>query len=144
MDLPIGSIVMFTGNGMSVGWYVCDGGTYAGIVTPNLVGAFPKGVPAAGTLGVTGGATTHVHTNSNTGYADHGHAATSANTGGFDGNPVSDIWAGGSDAGVNTHTHPISEGAVSGQASHAHTVPNTDAASSLPPNISLRYFMRCE
>lgn len=142
MDLPIGSIVLFKNSTLPAGWYDCDGGTYGGVVTPNLIGAFPKGVPAAGTLGTTGGAATHVHTNSDTGNATHGHGAQSVNSGGS-GNAVGNISSSASN-GVNAHVHSISEGAVSSLASHAHTVPDTDAASSLPPNISLRYIMRCE
>jgi hypothetical protein len=39
------SIEIFIGDPstLSAGWYLCDGGTYNGIVTPNLEGTFPQG-----------------------------------------------------------------------------------------------------
>lgn len=142
-DLPIGSIIMFDGATLPAGWFDCDGSTHGGIETPNLIGKFPMGVPSGGTLGAFGGAATHVHTNLDTGYQTHGHAATSANTGVSSGS-VGGIWAGSSYYGLAEHQHTVSIGAVSESTSHKHTVPDTVEASSLPPNISLRYIMRCE
>ena len=143
-DLPIGSIVMFDGVTPPVGWYDCDGSTHSGITTPNLVGRFVKGVPVAGTLGTTGGSTTHIHTNLDTGYQTHGHAATSGNSGMDSGTSVYDIWQGSTYSGVETHQHLVSASAVSNQFSHTHTVPNTSTGSSMPYHIRLRFIMRCE
>ncbi len=143
-DLPIGSIVMFDGVTPPVGWYDCDGATHSGVVTPNLIGRFPKGVPSGGTLGATGGSSTHVHSNSDTGDQTHGHAATSANSGGADGTTVSGIWAGSTYSGVDAHQHLLSIAALTNQNSHKHTTPNTADGSSMPPYIRLRYIMRCE
>lgn len=143
-DLPIGSIVMFDGVTPPVGWYDCDGSTHSGVVTPNLIGAFPKGVPSGGTLGATGGSDTHSHTNSDTGYQTHGHTATSANSGAAVGSSIGNIWDGSTHSGVKEHQHLLSISALSSQDSHKHTVPNTDSGSSMPPYIRLRYIMRCE
>lgn len=142
-DLPIGSIIMFDGSTLPAGWFDCDGSTHGGIETPNLIGKFPMGVPSGGTLGAVGGASTHDHANLDTGLQTHGHAATNANTGTSSGS-VGGIWGGTSYYGLAAHQHAVSIGAVSEQASHKHTMPNTDSASLLPPNISLRYIMRCE
>jgi hypothetical protein len=143
-ELPIGSIIMFDGVTPPVGWYDCDGGSYAGVQTPNLVGAFPLGVPASGgSLGAAGGASTHTHTNLSTGNATHGHAAASGNSGSASGQAVNNIWSGAA-TGLAGHNHLLSVGAVTGAESHNHTVPNTDAATSMPPYIRLRYIMRCE
>lgn len=145
MELPIGSIILFDGSLLPFGWYDCNGTTHNGIVTPNLVGAFPKGVPAGGSLGMTGGALTHSHTNQDTAAETHGHGAKSAASGSPSGGDISGIKnATGSNPVVGSHTHTITINAVSNQASHAHTVPTTEPASSLPPNITLRYIMRCE
>ena len=75
-DLPVGSIVMFDGVTPPTGWYNCDGSTHSGIVTPNLIGRFPKGVPSGGTLGETGGSDTHDHSNLDTGHTRRKPAAT--------------------------------------------------------------------
>ena len=143
-DLPIGSIVMFDGVTPPTGWYDCDGSSHAGVTTPNLLNRFPKGVPSGGTLGATGGSSTHVHSNSDTGDQTHGHAATSANSGGADGTTVSGIWAGSTYSGVGGHQHLLSIAALVNQLIHRHTAPNTDSGSSMPPYIRLRYIMRCE
>lgn len=144
-ELPIGSIIMFDGATPPVGWYDCDGNTYAGVQTPNLVGSFPLGVPASGgSLGATGGASTHVHTNVNTGSNTHGHAGTSANSGNRNAQ-IDGLWESANTYDtVDNHNHLISMTAITGAESHAHTVPNTDAATSMPPYIRLRYIMRCE
>ena len=143
-DLPIGSIVMFSGTTPPVGWYDCDGSTHSGVVTPNLIGRFPKGVPSGGTLGATGGSSTHTHTNLDTGLQTHGHAQVSGTTVTASGTTVSEIWGGGTTSGVGSHTHPITIAALTNQNSHKHTTPNTAAGSSMPPYIRLRYIMRCE
>jgi microcystin-dependent protein len=144
VDLPIGSIVMFDGVTPPAGWYDCDGYTRNGITTPNLIGAFPMGVPiSGGSLGATGGSTTHIHTNLASGNATHGHGAVSGNSGVSSGSRVGNIWA-GSSYGLDYHQHLVSVAAVSSQETHNHTVPNTDSGSSLPPYIRLRYIMRCE
>lgn len=143
-ELPIGSIIMFDGSSLPVGWYDCDGGSYAGVQTPNLVGAFPLGVLASGgSLGATGGASTHTHTNLATGNATHGHNAASGNSGSASGTTIAKIWDGAA-IGLAGHNHLLSVGAVSNAESHSHTMPNTDAATSMPPYIRLRYIMRCE
>ena len=143
-DLPVGSIVMFDGVTPPTGWYNCDGSTHSGIVTPNLIGRFPKGVPSGGTLGEVGGSDTHVHSNLDTGYATHGHGATSGNSGGASGEVVDSVWGGSTYSGVDEHQHLLSVAALSNQNSHKHTTPNTAAGSSMPPYIRLRYIMRCE
>ena len=141
-DMPIGSIVMFDGTTLPAGWYDCDGSTHGGVQTPNLIDKFPRGVPAGGSLGAAGGSPTHVHANVSSGSATHGHPESSSSAG-ASGSPVSNIWS-GSTYGLYTHNHLVTIAAITGAQSHSHTMPNTDVASSLPPNISLRYIMRCE
>lgn len=142
--LPIGSIVMFDGVTPPVGWYDCDGSSHSGVTTPNLIGKFPKGVPAGGTLGETGGSSTHVHSNADSGSQTHGHAQISGNSPGAVGDTVSGVWVGSTYSGVEGHQHLLTIAALTNQDEHEHTMPNTDAGSSLPPYIRLRYIMRCE
>lgn len=143
-DLPVGSIIMFNGTTPPIGWYDCDGASHGGITTPNLIGRFPKGVPSGGTLGATGGSSTHTHSNLVTGYATHGHAAVNGTSTAASGTSVNEIWAGTTYSGVGAHQHTLSISALSSQNSHQHTVPDTNSGSSLPPYIRLRYIMRCE
>lgn len=144
-DLPIGSIIMFDGTAAPVGWYDCDGSTHAGVITPNLQGLFPMGVPASGgSLGSTGGSSTHSHTNLYTGYQTHGHSATSGNSGQASGTTIGNIWSGSTYSGVKEHQHLLSIAALASQNSHRHSMPNTLTGSSNPPYIRLRYIMRCE
>lgn len=144
MDLPIGSIILFDGATLPAGWYDCDGSTHSGIATPNLISKFPKGVPSGGTLGAAGGASTHTHANANTGETSHGHGAKNATTS----QPSGDVGVWGQQGSGAyqsvSHTHTITINAVASGSPHAHAMPTTDAASSLPPNIRLRYIMRCE
>lgn len=42
--VPSGVIVMWSGTVVPVGWALCDGGTYSGLVTPDLRGRFVVGV----------------------------------------------------------------------------------------------------
>lgn len=87
--IPIGGIIMWSqASGLiPSGYNICDGGTYNGVVTPNMQGVFPVGAgtgtnpPAAsglGTLavGAVGGANSHIHGISvSTGFATSGAVA---------------------------------------------------------------------
>lgn len=66
--LPPRKIVVAWASGtMPSGWAKCDGSTVNGVVTPNLVGKFLKGVPNSGTNpGSTGGASSHAHSTTHT------------------------------------------------------------------------------
>lgn len=143
-DLPIGSIIMFDRVTPPVGWYDCNGATYGGITTPNLMGLFPKGVPTGGNLGAIGGSPTHSHANQNTSTASHGHGKSTGNSTVTATPMVDGIWSGNTYQGVESHGHPIEIEALSAQNPHVHTIPDSDAGSSMPPYIRLRYIMRCE
>ena len=145
MDLPIGSIIMFDGATLPVGWYDCDGTPHNGITTPNLINSFPRGASTGGSHGVSDGNATHTHTNVDTGNATHGHGSKSITTSGANETVPTWGWAGvWNHFTSGSHTHSVTINAVSGEVSHSHTIPTTEPASSLPPNISLRYIMRCE
>ena len=143
MDFPVRSIVLFDGATLPVGWYDCDGTAHNNITTPNLLGKFPKGVPSGGTLGATGTGI-HTHTNVNTGEASHGHAGKNVTTSQPSGDISTWAWAGYNQYVSASHNHTVSISAVASGSPHSHTMPNAEPATSLPPNIRLRYIMRCE
>lgn len=60
---PIGIIVAWGGTVASIplGWSLCDGGTYNGKLTPNLVDKFILGAKTTPAPGATGGTKTHGH-----------------------------------------------------------------------------------
>lgn len=135
-DFPIGGIILWSGNAATIpsGWHICDGTSG----TVDLRSKFVYGASADGDVGDEGGATTHTHTNSGTG-SDGGH---SHNVSGTTGTPSSSNTAatGLNTAASSTHTHSFTTSTTSGGA-HSHTVPDTTAASNLPPYI-MYYFIQ--
>lgn len=64
------------------GWSKCDGSTVNGVVTPNLLGRYLRGIPTSATApGSTGGANTHTH-NVAHGHGTGGPSATASSFGG--------------------------------------------------------------
>jgi microcystin-dependent protein len=55
--LPIGSIMIWSGTSSNVpaGWHICDGGTYGGIISPDLRDRFVLGAGGSHAIGATGG-----------------------------------------------------------------------------------------
>jgi hypothetical protein len=127
-NIPKGTIVAWSpaGAGTSTipsGWGLCDGGTYSGVVTPNLIGKFiigtrPSGstsTAASGGYGVSSvdfagaGTTTHTHT-----------AALGGTTGSP--NSTTEVQSGtGATIASSSHTHNIN---ASGTSSAASTEPS--------------------
>lgn len=103
-------------DGIPSGFAKCDGGTYNGVTTPNLLGKYLRGIPNTATEpGTTGGAVDHVH--------------NCAHTHGTDGPPM------GPDTGCGG-TWPAAAG-------HGHTL-NASAFDSSrtdhqPPNITVHW-----
>lgn len=136
MNLPIGSIILWTSTNIPDGWQVCNGTNG----TPNLIDKFVRGANNDTDLLGTGGADTHVHTNPNTdSRATHTHTGISGTSGGPG---VNNIYGGSTEnvAGPS-HTHSIDTSVVAAD-SHAHTVGNVNAGSSLPLHKTLVYIMR--
>jgi hypothetical protein len=140
-DFPIGAVVAYFRAVATIpaGWHVCDGETYDGTVTPDLRGMFVYGSTDAGDHLGTGGAATHTHTNPNTeSVSGHTHSASgSTGTSGVNNNVGSGAFPAAT--GSHTHTYNIS---TQSDGSHAHTVGNTSAGSSLPPYVKLYWITR--
>lgn len=103
--VPSGIIVMWSGTVVPVGWGLCDGGTYNGIVTPDLRGKFIVGVNNyPGTMNFAGqhlvygitGTTPAIAPNDGT-TLNYG---TIGNTGGETGHTLSS-----SESGLPAHSH---------------------------------------
>lgn len=63
--VPVGTIVMWSGANVPVGWATCNGQTVNGIVTPDLRDRFIVGSGSAYTIGNTGGSNTILSSNLN-------------------------------------------------------------------------------
>jgi hypothetical protein len=125
-NIPKGTIVAWSpaGAGTSTipsGWALCDGGTYSGVVTPNLIGKFviggrPSGSSSAAATGGYGietvdangtGTATHTHTVSLTGTTGAPSASVAVQEG-SDGTKL---------AGTNGHTHAFTASGSTGATS---------------------------
>jgi microcystin-dependent protein len=81
--VPIGGIIMWSGNTAPTGWAICDGQTVNGRTTPDLRGRFVLGLGNRA-IGTTGGAETHTLTVNE--MPAHSHTAT--DTGHFHNFPI--------------------------------------------------------
>lgn len=138
--LPIGAILMWAGPAASVptGWQVCDGTNG----TPDLRDKFIYGAMGDTSVGLTGGASTHVHTNPDTNNADASHShkisgTTSSASGGVNGTSGTSVTVASA-----THTHPFSTTTGAATSNHTHSVPDTSSASTLPPYTKIYYIMK--
>lgn len=161
-SVPIGTIQMWSGSyhHLPFGWYVCDGGTYNDVLTPNLrdrfiyaANQFNEGANGSNSLNYTGGQSTHTHSitipehkgipTSSNGSHHHTIACNSSND-------VDD------DSNSNGHHYYYGTSGVSGGSidtssigSHSHTIDlsqqviTSDEASSLPPYYALYFIMKC-
>ena len=136
MELPIGSIVIWGSETIPAGYHLCDGTSG----TPDLRGFFIRGASSSSSLLLSGGASTHVHSNVSTGtYSSHAHSISGSTDGSID-NKNTALY-GSSQAVRASHTHSYS-GTTSSEYSHSHTVGNTWASSNMPPHIKLYFIMR--
>lgn len=138
--VPYGVILMWNGTAATIptGWQVCDGTNG----TPDLRGKFIYGANGDTSVGLTGGADSHVHTNPDTEYADASHShkisgTTSAATGGAAGTSGTSTTVASA-----THTHPFSTTSNAATSSHKHSVPDTASGTSLPPYTKVYYIMK--
>lgn len=137
MNLPIGSIILWTSTNIPDGWQICNGSNG----TPNLLYKFVKGASVDGEVGVEDGSASHGHSNGGTGAAGgHGHSAMSHNTA----DSGKAYFLGGTTGG--TPAKPHNHGSVSitpdAVANHSHTVGFTNVDDTLPPHKEFIYIMR--
>ena len=136
-EIPTGTIVAFKGSSSAIplGWALCDGsGT-----TPNTVDKYIRTI-TSGTLEATGGASSHVHTNSATNSAgSHNHGGSTGGTAWNSGTVWVTIGSAATAADQN-HSHSWSV-TIGSNGSHTHNVGSTGSADNNPPHIKL-YFIQ--
>lgn len=137
LDLPIGTIIAWENTTIPSGWAICNGTSG----TPDLVDKFIMGASIDGDVRGTGGAATHLHTNSNTSTrAVHTHGGSKdASVGG--GSSALSTTGSGLTVASSGHSHTASI-SITGADSHAHTVGDTGSTSSLPKYITRAYIRR--
>lgn len=134
MELSSGTIILWVSGTIPTGWSVYTA------ATDKLI----RGVPSGGTVGATGGASTHTHTAGTviSGGA-HTHDAqtfnysnSSTNAYRFNGTPSVTMAAG-------SHTHSATV-TLASAGSHGHTITATDtgSASNLPPYKKAIYIIK--
>lgn len=136
-DLDVGTIILWYGLATEVptGWAVCNGSNG----TPDLRGIYVKGALWSTNVGVTGGATTHIHTVGSTGDAgNHTHSYSLSTSNNVDGTTAT---SGTVSRSKISHGHSAS-GTTQGGGTHSHGMSNTNTASSHPPYHRLWYIMR--
>lgn len=143
MNLPTGSIIIWSGTTIPTGWVLCDGNNG----TPNLVGKFVRGAANDTELGNTGGGTSHSHTNpSLASVGNHTHTGITVSTGSSDFEYAYGYTVGTLINPAGNHDHGNVSRTPDAGGSHAHTVSptNSDANSSLPPYKILVFIMKVD
>lgn len=145
MSFPVGTIIFTDQTTIPDKWHICDGGTYDGITTPNLIGKFIRACNLDSQLKATGGSETHTHSlaSASTGSSgSHSHSSLSGNSAGPSGTFPSTGGSGGINFADGDHTHDITV-SFDSASSHTHTMPAlTAAANHIPQHISLCPIMR--
>lgn len=145
MSFPVGTIIFTDQVTIPDKWNICDGGTYDGIVTPDLIGRFIRACNIDAQLKAIGGAETHVHPLSASNTASggsHGHANVVGQSATPSGTFPSTAGSGGINFATASHVHDITVSITSGGA-HVHTLPaNTGSANHVPQHIALCPIMR--
>lgn len=140
-NAPIGGIILWSGSVASIpaGWHLCDGGTYGGIVSPDLRDNFVIGAGSTYAVDATGGTASHAHATVQTASGgSHTHSLS-----GTTGSPSSTSTAlsGGTSVASSGHTHTFG-GTTGSGGSHTHWTGASDTVSHLPPYYALAYIMR--
>ncbi len=137
LNLPIGTIIAWENMSIPSGWAICNGTSG----TPNLVDKFIMGAAEDGDVRTTGGATTHIHTNSSTSTRTaHDHGGTRLVSVGAGTSENSTSGSGLVVASVG-HSHTATFLIATSDA-HSHTVGDTGSASSLPRYIKRAFIRR--
>jgi hypothetical protein len=137
--IPLNGACLWYGLASQVpnGWHIMDGTN--GLL--NMLSKFVMGASADGDVGVTGGASSHLHTNQSLPvYSTTHNHAISINTA-----TNSPVYYGygdnGSEPMAGSHTHPVT-GNTGENGAHNHTVSNTSSDASLPPYKQLYWIGR--
>jgi uncharacterized protein YbdZ (MbtH family) len=142
--LPIGAITLFVDNyaNRPSGFSLCDGSSYEGLVSPSLVGKFARGAAEDVNVRVTGGSSTHKHSQPNTNSGgSHSHTASGTSSGSVSGVGTQFTSEGGTSACRQSHSHSWS-GNSGTQAAHVHGVSDTGYSDHLPPHFKAYFLMK--
>lgn len=151
--IPVGGILIWAGliADIPANYVLCDGTS----PRPDYRGVFLRGNPNGGTVGATGGADTHIHTDNAGGiHSDHTQDAFSTQHTHATTNSVGDHTHGtvsgtrttgatmNTDSSLGAHTHTYTAytwshtHTIQNSASHTHTI---DSASTLPPYYEVQF-----
>lgn len=144
MSFPVGTIIYTDQATIPDKWNICDGGTYDGVVTPNLIGKFVRACNIDAQLRSTGGSETHTHplAGNTESSGSHSHAQAIHESGSASSSFPSASGSGGAHFARGNHTHDITV-TISAGGAHTHSLPvNTEAANHVPQHIALCPIMR--
>lgn len=160
--VPIGTIQMWSGSYQHLphGWYVCDGGTYNNMVTPNLrdrfiygANQFNENYSQSDSLGFSGGNSSHNHSYTVSGQVFHISGGGHSHYINFNGSTA--VEKGDANSSANNYYHgengsdsiEYTDGSNDGNHTHSITADsytqNTTSESSLPPYYALYFIMKC-
>jgi Phage Tail Collar Domain len=160
--VPIGAIMMWSGSYLSLphGWYVCDGGTYNNVLTPNLrdrfiygANQFNENYSQSDSLGFSGGNSSHNHSYTVSGQVFHISGGGHSHYINFNGSTA--VEKGDANSSANNYYHgengsdsiEYTDGSNDGNHTHSITADsytqNTTSESSLPPYYALYFIMKC-
>ena len=136
MNLPVGSIILWTSGTIPDGWQVCDGTNG----TPNLINKFVRGASQDSQVGNSDGEAAHGHTNTDLDSAgSHGHSGVTHST---TTSATTKILVFDQITAAKSHTHGSVYRALDTYAAHVHTVGDTDDTNNLPPYKDYIFIMR--
>lgn len=137
--LPVGTIVVwYLNDTIPDDWQLCDGTNG----TPDLRGSIPMGASVDGDLGVSGGASTHGHTNPSTVNSGGVHSHSSPNVSGNADSSVAVTIGTGRSASDAGHSSSWSISIYDSAAHSDHTLSAPANANHLPLHIKLYYIMK--
>ncbi len=160
--VPIGAIMMWSGSYQQLpfGWYICDGGTYHNVLTPNLrdrfiygANQFNENYSQSDSLGFSGGNSSHNHSYTVSGQTFNVTGGGHRHYINFNGSTA--VQKGDTDSSANNYYHgengsdsiEYTDGSTDGN--HTHTITansytqNTTSSSNLPPYYALYFIMKC-
>ena len=136
-DIFVGLIMVWSSGSSTIpeGWQICDGTNG----TPDLRGLFPYGKNDDADAPTTGGASSHLHSGTNSSSAGahgHGFSLSIGSSGGTSTVGTSDKFAAGGPS-HNVNASSLNDSTLN----HTHTT-NLSSSSSLPPHSYAYYIMK--
>jgi hypothetical protein len=131
-SLPIGTVIIWDNPAtIPSGWQIAS----------ESVGKFICGANDEDDLLDTGGAESHIHTQSDTGERGAHNHGGSMSCGGTGSVGTSVVYAGGT-SGVGAHTHSGGSISISSAGAHSHTIGDTQSADNDPYHLEILFIER--